>query len=148
MLLAISSPPQFVGSSLLFLADPKGHCSVRMVDFGVTRPAPEGCSYRHDVPWTAGGREDGYLIGLDSLIELWSELQELDEARWSRDERLDWAVATAIKLEAPDARHQPRTADTAPATSTASSSGTQSLSQTQAEPIEALPTRALSDFEA
>lgn len=28
---------------------------------------------RHDVPWELGNREDGYLIGLDCLIDMLSE---------------------------------------------------------------------------
>ena len=37
--------------------------------------ACRACTYRHDTPWSARGREHGYLVGLDNLIELWSELE-------------------------------------------------------------------------
>ncbi|XP_060613868.2 inositol-trisphosphate 3-kinase B-like [Anolis sagrei] len=57
---------EVIGSSLLFLHDRKGHASVWMIDFGKTLPAAEG-RLRHDVAWTHGSHEDGYLIGLRNL---------------------------------------------------------------------------------
>lgn len=44
-----------------------------MIDFGKTIPAPENMLLKHDVPWVEGNHEDGYLIGLDSLISLLCE---------------------------------------------------------------------------
>ncbi|XP_013915980.1 PREDICTED: inositol-trisphosphate 3-kinase A-like [Thamnophis sirtalis] len=56
-----------IGSSLLFLHDQKGHASIWMIDFGKTLPAPAHANLRHDVAWTPGSHEDGYLIGLQHL---------------------------------------------------------------------------------
>lgn len=60
---------QVIGSSLLFLHDRKGQASVWMIDFGKTLPVPAHLSLHHDVNWTQGNHEDGYLIGLRHLIE-------------------------------------------------------------------------------
>lgn len=60
---------EVIGSSLLFLHDRKGQASVWMIDFGKTLPVPAHLSLHHDVNWTQGNHEDGYLIGLRHLIE-------------------------------------------------------------------------------
>ena len=72
---------EFVGSTLLFLADVTGRTSVSMIDFGVTKAVEGGL--RHDVAWELGNREDGYLTGLDNLRRLWAQLGAWDDARWA-----------------------------------------------------------------
>uniref|UniRef100_A0A672MLX5 Kinase n=1 Tax=Sinocyclocheilus grahami TaxID=75366 RepID=A0A672MLX5_SINGR len=62
-----------IGSSLLFVHDCSGKANIWMIDFGKTIPTPEDVQLRHDVPWVEGNREDGYLIGLTSLITLCSK---------------------------------------------------------------------------
>uniref|UniRef100_A0A3P9JJF9 Kinase n=1 Tax=Oryzias latipes TaxID=8090 RepID=A0A3P9JJF9_ORYLA len=58
---------EVIGSSLLFAHD-HSKASVWMIDFGKTTPLPESMELQHNVPWVEGSREDGYLIGLTSLI--------------------------------------------------------------------------------
>ena len=85
-----------VGSSLLFVYDaedaggisPRGGGSssprggpppgprLRMIDFAKTVPVDAGHSLDHRRAWELGNREDGYLAGVDSLIEV------LDEIEW------------------------------------------------------------------
>ncbi|KAL0176321.1 hypothetical protein M9458_028651, partial [Cirrhinus mrigala] len=60
-------------SSLLFVHDSSSKANIWMIDFGKTIPTPEDVQLRHDVPWVEGNREDGYLIGLTSLITLLGE---------------------------------------------------------------------------
>ncbi|XP_028824190.1 inositol-trisphosphate 3-kinase B-like isoform X2 [Denticeps clupeoides] len=62
-----------IGSSLLFIHDCTQKASVWMIDFGKTAPTPEGVHLHHNVPWTEGNHEDGYLIGLASLTLLLGE---------------------------------------------------------------------------
>ncbi|KAF3838535.1 hypothetical protein F7725_010303 [Dissostichus mawsoni] len=57
-----------IGSSLLFVHDHSSKASVWMIDFGKTTPLPDRLELRHNIPWAEGSREDGYLIGLTSLI--------------------------------------------------------------------------------
>uniref|UniRef100_A0AAV2MJZ1 Kinase n=1 Tax=Knipowitschia caucasica TaxID=637954 RepID=A0AAV2MJZ1_KNICA len=59
---------EVIGSSLLFVHDPSNKASVWMIDFGKTTPLLEINELKHNVPWTEGSREDGYLLGLTSLI--------------------------------------------------------------------------------
>ena len=63
---------EFIGSSVLFMADATGRADLKMIDFGVTTPCEAGL--RHDAPWVMGNREDGYLLGLANLIRLWNQL--------------------------------------------------------------------------
>lgn len=41
-----------------------------MIDFGKTTPVPSNMHLKHDIPWIEGNQEDGYLLGLASLISL------------------------------------------------------------------------------
>uniref|UniRef100_A0A3Q3SX28 Kinase n=1 Tax=Mastacembelus armatus TaxID=205130 RepID=A0A3Q3SX28_9TELE len=59
---------EMIGSSLLFVHDQSCKASVWMIDFGKTTLVPDTSELQHDVPWAEGSREDGYLIGLTSLI--------------------------------------------------------------------------------
>uniref|UniRef100_A0A669EZ66 Kinase n=1 Tax=Oreochromis niloticus TaxID=8128 RepID=A0A669EZ66_ORENI len=45
------------------------YASVWMIDFGKTTPLPDSRELRHNVPWSEGSREDGYLIGLSPLLQ-------------------------------------------------------------------------------
>ncbi|XP_015266297.1 PREDICTED: inositol-trisphosphate 3-kinase B-like [Gekko japonicus] len=75
---------EVIGSSLLFLHDRKGQASVWMIDFGKTRPAPENIHLSHNVAWTQGNHEDGYLLGLHHLTDTMQGA--LDAARKHQEE--------------------------------------------------------------
>ncbi|XP_049612160.1 inositol-trisphosphate 3-kinase A [Syngnathus scovelli] len=65
---------EVIGSSLLFVHDTRGGAKVWMIDFGKTTPLPEGERLDHRACWQEGNREDGYLSGLDSLVDIISAL--------------------------------------------------------------------------
>ncbi|KAM9354018.1 inositol-trisphosphate 3-kinase B [Pholidichthys leucotaenia] len=65
---------EVIGSSLLFVHDSKGRAKVWMIDFGKTTPLPEGEELTHRASWQEGNREDGYLYGLDSLVDIISSM--------------------------------------------------------------------------
>lgn len=65
---------QVVGSSLLFVHDASGKARVWMIDFGKTVPLPEPQTLDHRTAWEEGNREDGYLWGLDNLIDIFGSM--------------------------------------------------------------------------
>ncbi|XP_072464346.1 inositol-trisphosphate 3-kinase C isoform X2 [Notamacropus eugenii] len=67
---------EVVGSSLLFVHDQTGLAKVWMIDFGKTVPLPAPQTLSHRLPWEEGNREDGYLWGLDNIIQLLNSLAE------------------------------------------------------------------------
>ncbi|CAJ1058732.1 inositol-trisphosphate 3-kinase B-like isoform X2 [Xyrichtys novacula] len=75
---------EVIGSSLLFVHDLSSKASVWMIDFGKTTPVPDSIELLHDVQWVEGNREDGYLIGLTSLIA--SLGQAITVASWQQQD--------------------------------------------------------------
>lgn len=75
---------QVIGSSLLFVHDHTSKANVWMIDFGKTTPLPETRELLHNIPWAEGNREDGYLIGLTSLITSLS--QAISVASWQQED--------------------------------------------------------------
>ena len=68
---------------MLFVHDVSDQVGVWMIDFGKTKPlSGEGAvtHLTHRQPWEEGNREDGYLFGLDSLINMFVKLMAETEA--------------------------------------------------------------------
>lgn len=76
---------QVVGSSLLFVHDASGKARVWMIDFGKTVLLPAPRTLDHRTPWVEGNREDGYLWGLDNLIDILSSM--LPQTPWEGHKR-------------------------------------------------------------
>ena len=64
---------KLIGSSLLFVHD-SSHANIWMIDFGKTKVLPKQTSINHDSQWIAGNYEDGYLIGIKSLMQIFNDL--------------------------------------------------------------------------
>ncbi|XP_075156151.1 inositol-trisphosphate 3-kinase A-like isoform X2 [Haematobia irritans] len=65
---------EVIGSSLLFVHDRK-QANVWLIDFAKTVHLPENHFIDHSSTWKVGNHEDGYLIGINNLIEIYSELE-------------------------------------------------------------------------
>lgn len=65
---------EIVGSSILIVLD-QTHAGAWMIDFAKTFSVPDSMAITHQSQWTYGNREDGYLLGLDSLIQV---LEDVD----------------------------------------------------------------------
>lgn len=68
---------EVIGSSLLFVHD-RTQASIWLIDFAKTVSLPAGSSITHINEWIVGNHEDGYLIGINNLIQIFEELLELD----------------------------------------------------------------------
>lgn len=64
--------PQVVGSSILIIYDSQ-HVGAWVIDFAKTRSVPQGVTVTHREPWQQGNHEEGWLTGIDNLIEVRSE---------------------------------------------------------------------------
>ena len=65
---------EFIGSSLLIVYDrnDRQKSGLWCIDFGRTHPAPQ--PLMHTVPWVLGNHEDGYLVGVQSLLDMWTSV--------------------------------------------------------------------------
>ncbi|XP_013410107.1 inositol-trisphosphate 3-kinase B isoform X2 [Lingula anatina] len=65
---------ELIGSSLLFVHDNTEQACVWMIDFGKSNPIPNDATISHRAPWVEGNREDGYLTGIDNIIDIFEEM--------------------------------------------------------------------------
>lgn len=75
---------EVIGSSLLFVHD-QTHASVWLIDFAKTVALPPHMRIDHYSAWKVGNHEDGYLIGINNLIDIFVELQAANEMESAAD---------------------------------------------------------------
>lgn len=83
---------EVIGSSLLFVHD-HTHASVWLIDFAKTVALPPEMNIDHYSAWKVGNHEDGYLIGINNLIDIFVELHAANEANEAN--RFDAASGSA-----------------------------------------------------
>ncbi|XP_055390334.1 inositol-trisphosphate 3-kinase A isoform X2 [Condylostylus longicornis] len=66
---------EVIGSSLLFVHDEK-QANIWLIDFAKTVSLPVNYQIDHNTTWKVGNREDGYLIGINNLIELFTKINQ------------------------------------------------------------------------
>lgn len=59
---------EFIGSSILLVADSSGQAEVCWIDFAKTLLVPEEITVTHTEPWVMGNHEDGLFIGVENLM--------------------------------------------------------------------------------
>lgn len=64
---------ELIGTSLFFVHDSTFAC-IWMIDFAKTRKLPHGVKIDHVSQWVEGNHEDGFMTGINNLIEMFSEL--------------------------------------------------------------------------
>ncbi|PAV83399.1 hypothetical protein WR25_16130 [Diploscapter pachys] len=64
---------EVVGSSLLIVYDSE-KVGCWMIDFAKSSPVPDFRTLDHRTPWIPGNNEDGYLTGVDNLLQILEEL--------------------------------------------------------------------------
>ena len=57
-----------------------------MIDFAHCHRMPDGVRLTHRAPWAKGNHEEGYLYGLDELLQMFGELAHDLERSAARDE--------------------------------------------------------------
>lgn len=88
---------EVIGSSLLFIVEAHGSKgSVFLIDFAKTMPLPPGVKIDHVSPWALGNHEDGLMKGMNSQVEVWSEV--VRRAKAEAEEKQ--AAAAALSSEA------------------------------------------------
>ncbi|XP_052870089.1 inositol-trisphosphate 3-kinase B-like [Anopheles cruzii] len=104
---------EVIGSSLLFVHD-RHKASVWLIDFAKTVALPESVAITHDGTWKVGNHEDGYLIGINNLIEIFSEVHDRQtlQSLTERIPRLSLPDdSNGIGETAPDAHFESRKAN-------------------------------------
>jgi 1D-myo-inositol-triphosphate 3-kinase len=61
---------EFVGSSVLLIADARGQTGVYWIDFAKSQKLPLGTVVTHSASWAFGNHEDGILTGICNLRDL------------------------------------------------------------------------------
>lgn len=64
-----------IGSSLLFVHD-RFNANVWLIDFAKSISLPENIKIDHNSKWKIGNHEDGYLIGVNNLIQIFMTILE------------------------------------------------------------------------
>lgn len=79
---------EVIGSSLLFVHDKKS-ASVWLIDFAKTVRLPKDINIDHNSKWTVGNHEDGYMIGINNLISIFTTIQEEQEKQLIADSTMN-----------------------------------------------------------
>ncbi|CAD7943784.1 unnamed protein product [Amoebophrya sp. A25] len=66
---------EFIGCSLLLIADRNGKCGVSLIDLAKTNLTAAPLDHRS--PWELGNHEDGLLLGVENMIRAWTAVRRL-----------------------------------------------------------------------
>ncbi|XP_053385557.1 inositol-trisphosphate 3-kinase homolog isoform X2 [Mercenaria mercenaria] len=70
---------ELIGCSILVMHDKFEKCGVWIIDFSKTNLIEDGCEITHRLPWHLGNHEDGFLFGLDNLMQFFSDIEIKEE---------------------------------------------------------------------
>lgn len=91
---------EVIGSSLLFVHD-QTNANVWLIDFAKTLVLPREMQITHSMSWVVGNHEDGYMIGVNNLIDIFSQLMEQQSAEKSQPLTTITTTTTTFVVTAP-----------------------------------------------
>lgn len=117
------SSHEVIGSSLLFVHD-QYHASIWLIDFAKTVILPSDANIDHQSKWSVGNHEDGYLIGINNLIEIFENVQQQQQQQQLQNNNTTTTTTTTIS-----ASIVPNNTTTTTTTSTFNKSNTNNVTE-------------------
>ena len=74
----------------MLIYDKNEKCGAWMIDFSKTIPVPSDITITHRLPWQFTNHEDGFLVGLDNLIQV--------SGSWDLHRRSDMSAHVLLNL--------------------------------------------------